>query len=499
MTRFKDSNRMQEAGYKTDDPRSCNRNRRVVAYIRMSTDQQDASPERQREQIEAYAKRQGYSIREVYSDLGIPGDDHLRPEFVRLMADARGRKFDVILIDEPSRLSRTSPLQFIAEVVYPLEETNVSVESVSTGRMCWEDLAGLIMTIVNADSSRTEVRNMSRRVLDGLARSIRAANWNYSPPFGYKVEEERDPTDPRKLVARRLVPGNPKHVAAVRWMFAKYAKGRCGFREIALELASQGVFGKSYKGKQRRYPVSLATISAILHNPVYAGDLVWNKRSFGKYSRLVDGKAEFQPKSGRNPESDWIIVPNTHQGLVKRNVFLAVKERLAANPKKLPVDRPREPYKLAKLLVCGGCGGGLFAWSQKQNSGWVKKYACLGHKLSGKHHCHHNSVDEDVIMDAILDMIQTTLADRGRVDTRCEATKSLLLKLARLLVILDQGSASEMRAILGELVDRIVLHFKYSIHGKATRSMLCGGDLYLKQPAQSDMNVSPDKLSFVVS
>jgi predicted site-specific integrase-resolvase len=85
----------------------------VVAYIRMSHDRQEGSPERQREQINAHAIRHGYIIREVYSDLGIAGDVRSRPEFLRLLADARAGKIDVILIDEPSRLSRDGPLEFI--------------------------------------------------------------------------------------------------------------------------------------------------------------------------------------------------------------------------------------------------------------------------------------------------------------------------------------------------------------------------------------------------
>jgi hypothetical protein len=275
-------------------------------------------------------------------------------------------------------------------------------------------------------------------------------------------------------------------------MFAVYAKGRCGFREIALELASRGLFSKNYHGKQRRYPVSVSTISAMLHNPVYVGDLAWNRRSFGKYSRLVDGKAEFQPRPGRNPESDWIIVPNTHQGLVKRSIFQTVKERLDSNPKKPPVDRPREPYKLSKLLVCGGCSGRLFAWTQKQNSGWVKKYSCLAHKICGRRHCHNNSADENVIVEAITDTIQKALAIQGVF------SKALLMNLAKALIILDQESATQVRTTLGELFERIVLHFKYSIHSKVTRSSLCGGDIFLKRPATSEMT-SPEKLSFVVS
>jgi DNA invertase Pin-like site-specific DNA recombinase len=141
----------------------------------MSTPKQEDSPERQIAQVESHAKLRGYSVSEVYCDLGIAGDDSERPSFLRLLADAMGRKFDVILIDEPSRLSRTKPSRFIAEVIYPLEKAGVIVESVSAGQLRWDDIGGLIMTAVHADRSSSEVKNLSRRVLDGMAKSARGA------------------------------------------------------------------------------------------------------------------------------------------------------------------------------------------------------------------------------------------------------------------------------------------------------------------------------------
>jgi hypothetical protein len=68
----------------------------------------------------------------------------------------------------------------------------VTVESVSAGRLHWNDIAGLIMSAVLADRSNAEVKNLSRRVLDGMARSARAGWWNSVPPFGYRLKVVRD-------------------------------------------------------------------------------------------------------------------------------------------------------------------------------------------------------------------------------------------------------------------------------------------------------------------
>ena len=217
---------------------------RVVSYIRMSSPRQQDSPERQRTQIEAYAKSRGYTIIQVYSDLGMTGDDCERPGFLQLLADAKAGKFDIILIDEPSRLSRTKPSQFIAEVAYPLDKAKVLVESVSAGPLSLEDIGSLILTAVYADRSSSEVKNLSRRVLDGMANRIRASLWLGDPPLGYDVMLLRDKKDPRKVVSRRLILSDPKHVKAVKWMFKEYAAGREGLRSIAREFTRRGIFSR---------------------------------------------------------------------------------------------------------------------------------------------------------------------------------------------------------------------------------------------------------------
>src|SRR5438105_225715 len=89
---------------------------RVAVYVRMSTDDQTDSPERQLEQVLPYCERKGYRIVGRYQDLAMRGWDDSRPEFQKLLRDAEAGMFDVIVVDEQSRLSRTEPVEFFAQV-----------------------------------------------------------------------------------------------------------------------------------------------------------------------------------------------------------------------------------------------------------------------------------------------------------------------------------------------------------------------------------------------
>jgi DNA invertase Pin-like site-specific DNA recombinase len=79
----------------------------AVGYIRMSSDQQQDSPARQRKDIEALAKRLGYRNVCWYEDHGVTGtESSKRKDFQKLLADAKNGSFCAVLISEQSRMSR---------------------------------------------------------------------------------------------------------------------------------------------------------------------------------------------------------------------------------------------------------------------------------------------------------------------------------------------------------------------------------------------------------
>ena len=59
----------------------------AAAYIRMSSDKQEASPEQQRNEVSDLADREGYRVIRWYTDEGISGDDtEKRMGFQRMIA-----------------------------------------------------------------------------------------------------------------------------------------------------------------------------------------------------------------------------------------------------------------------------------------------------------------------------------------------------------------------------------------------------------------------------
>jgi DNA invertase Pin-like site-specific DNA recombinase len=77
---------------------------KVAAYTRVSTP--DQNPELQLQELRDYAARQGWDVVESYHDV-ISGTKARRPSLDRLMADARLRKFDCVLVWKLDRFGRS--------------------------------------------------------------------------------------------------------------------------------------------------------------------------------------------------------------------------------------------------------------------------------------------------------------------------------------------------------------------------------------------------------
>ena len=80
---------------------------RAVIYARYSSHlQREASIEDQVELCKRYAASNGWKVVKTYSDAAISGASVNRPGYQELLADARTRKFDVLVTEAVDRLGR---------------------------------------------------------------------------------------------------------------------------------------------------------------------------------------------------------------------------------------------------------------------------------------------------------------------------------------------------------------------------------------------------------
>src|SRR5262245_27554466 len=85
---------------------------RVAVYFRMSREVQDKSIPRQRAEVTPHCQRQGYHVAAEHQDEGISGSEvERRPGLQKLLALAKARQIDGVVVDDLDRLARLDLLE----------------------------------------------------------------------------------------------------------------------------------------------------------------------------------------------------------------------------------------------------------------------------------------------------------------------------------------------------------------------------------------------------
>ena len=146
------------------------RQRRTLAYARVSSHDQKADLERQKQVLELYCARQGWTF-EVISDLG-SGMNYRKKGLKRLVAAILDGSVGRLVVTHKDRL-----LRFGAELVFAIcEAKGVEVVILNRGEdtSFEEDLAKDVLEIVTVFSARLygSRSHRNRKLLDGVARAV---------------------------------------------------------------------------------------------------------------------------------------------------------------------------------------------------------------------------------------------------------------------------------------------------------------------------------------
>lgn len=465
----------------TENPGVSERERKmkVALYARYSTDnQREASIEDQLRNCQRLVERERFEVVATFKDEAISGAKADRPGYLALLEAAKNRDFDLIVVEEVSRLWRDQEEQWRA--VKRLEYWGVHIQGVNDGVNTRSEGYGLLLSIRGAmnEEARREIAKRTHRGLTGQAlKGFNAGGRSY----GYRHVPIEDPTRrdhlgrPVVLAVKREL--DPEQSKWVKQIFEWYADGHSP-RWIANELNCLGVPspGSAWNRKKRECKGWAASAIygdrkrgfGILLNPLYAGRYIWNRTR-----RQVDPDTKARKHASR-PEQDWVVQDAPELRIVSEELWNRVQGRMNEQGEKSQAIRTalhdmartgRGPkYLFSGLLKCGVCGGNYIVINERS-------YGCGTRKDRGEHVCSNNlRVPRQLVEKRLLEGIKRDLFSPERIELFKRATQRLLSERRRAKV--DTGAVRERLAKLDEQITRMVQAIKDGAYSGVLKSEL---------------------------
>lgn len=382
----------------------------AVAYIRMSSDQQQDSPEQQRAEIAKLAARGGYTIVREYVDAGISGDaTEKRTAFLQMRDDCQRGGFRVVLCWDQDRFGRFDPIEG-GYWIKPFRDAGIRLHTVAQGVVDWSDFQGRLVWFVQQEGKHAFLRDLSRNLLRGHRDAALRGEWQGGPaPYGYVLEPiSNAPARRNGTRPNRLAP-HPEQAPVVRRIFALYDAGK-SLREITDILNREGV--PSPGGGLWRFE----TVRRRLVDESYTGTFIWNETPHGKYNHI---SAAGEIVAGRHDGAadSAIRISGTHEPLVAMELFERAQRRLANQRRNTsPFRSANNPYLLSGLCRCGHCGGTLVGQRDCRSSTATKFYECSTYRLKGGSACQRYSIPERVVFDCLVEKLQERFLDAQEME-----------------------------------------------------------------------------------
>jgi site-specific DNA recombinase len=368
---------------------------RAVLYVRVSSEEQveGYSIDGQKAHLVGFAQGLGYVVTDAYVDAGISGKDiDHRPALLRLLADARAGKFDVVLVWKTNRLSRR--LKDLLVILEALDDAGVAFRSATEPQNETATPAGKLMMQMLGAIGEFERNTIIDNVKMGMRQRSRQGHWSGSEPLGYRWADGPDGRG-------RVLEVVPEKAAVVRTIFKLYAGGK-GLKAVANALNHAGHRTK------RGCCFSSLSVSHIIHNPSYLGLVREAGAGESRRRRPTDV-----------PDVDALIA-GRHEPLIDRRTWDRVHVLYDSRKGKADVVWDRR-FPLTGLMRCPECGAGMtMARTTNRLRDGRKRvlhyYACGRWKSQGTAACHSNMVRADVAEEVVTGRLRAVATDPGLLE-----------------------------------------------------------------------------------
>ncbi len=352
----------------------------------------------------------------VYEDEGFSGGNLNRPDFRKMMAAAKERKFKAIIVYRLDRISRNiSDFSSLIEELARLDIAFVSIkEQFDTGSPM-----GRAMMYIASVFSQLERETIAERIRDNMHELAKTGRWlGGTTPTGFESEGEEKVTvdgKKKKTFKLKLVPQEAEIVRLIYDLFSETNS----LTMTEAELMRQRIVTRNGNYFTR------FSIKAILQNPVYMiadqeaydyltekeADLFSDRTAFdGKHGIMAYNRTDQEKgkTTQYNPVNEWIVAVGKHPGLIPGNTWVRVQETLEQNKSKA-FRRPKSNESLLTGLLYCRCGNRMYPKLSKRRTAdgdVIFTYVCKLKERSQRSLCNNRNANGNTMDLAVVEQVK---------------------------------------------------------------------------------------------
>ena len=421
------------------------RNKRVVGYARISTEEQSHfSIDGQIEQIEIYCDKNGYELAKIFVDEGQSAKDFDRKNWKVLdkYLKTHYKDIDYLVVMKYDRFSRN--IQQSLNVIHQLEDNyKIKIVSISEpiGLPPESPFYFQLRTtmLLNAHVERLVIRD---RTIFGQRKARNDGRYLGRAPYGYKNERDAD--------KKPIITIIPEQAEIVKKVFELYLDNYT-IAEIDRAIRKLG-FHKTGKD----------AIQTILKNTIYVG-LIRLKEHQDEREKFVSG---------------------LHEPIIDKDTFYRVQAKIERP--KIPSRQYNETAYLKSAIMCQECYKPMTCGHTKGRNQYYWYYQCTSHRRS------FNADVAHVKFDAILKELNFTDAQLTYLEesVKLKLQKEMQANLANIPSLLrnkatlsKKKETLEEKYISGNLDDKSFLHWNQKL---STEINALDSQIKLSQAKESD-------------
>ena len=386
--------------------------KKVCAYARVSSGK-DTMLHSLSAQVSYYSKliqsHKDWQYVGVYADEAFSGTKVERPNFQRLMTDAKDGKIDMIITKSISRFARNTVT--LLEATRELKQLNIDVyfEEQNIHSLSSE---GEVMLSLLASFAQEEARSMSENMKWRIRHNFQNGQiWGSKHCFGYVTIDKK-----LSIV--------PEEAEIVKRIFDLYVNG-LGIRSIVKLLNKEGVGFKD--GSEWKY----STLRDLISNVTYTGDLLLQTSYTPDF---------LTKKKARNRgELQQYYVEDNHEPIITKEQFnLTQKLKEERTIKASIIVRPNS-YPFSGIIKCGICGCVYRHKKTKYRTYWI----CSNFDTNKKEACNSKQIPEPCLFKETCEVLKV------------ESLENITIKDFIKEVIVKPGNVLEFHLKKGEIVTRV--------------------------------------------